>query len=181
GGVEGGGGGGVGEGGGGGRVVMRGADADGLDGAVVMQRARARWSTETIVTAAIAVLGVMTATIAAVHTLWGLVLVMLVSGGAWIAFISLTNALVQTLAPDWVRARVLAIFILITHGALAAGSVVWGAVGSQVSLDAALIASGVATLGTTRWPSCSDCRTTPPISRPGTTGDCRQSSRPCPV
>jgi MFS family permease len=122
--------------------------AGAVGGAVVMQRARARWSSEAVVATAVAILGLMTATIAAVHNLPGLMLVMLVSGGAWITFISLANAVVQTLAPDWVRARVLAMFMLITQGGLAAGSVIWGTIGSRATVDAALVWAGVATLGT---------------------------------
>jgi MFS family permease len=117
-------------------------------GAVMMQRARARWSTEAVVSAAIAILGVMTAVIASMHTLTGLIMVMVISGGAWITFTSVVSALVQTIAPDWVRARVLSIFMLITQGGLAGGSVVWGTIGSRVSVDAALIASGIATIAT---------------------------------
>jgi MFS family permease len=122
--------------------------AGAIGGAVVMQRARARWSIEVVVSVAVGILGAMTAAIAGVHTLPGLMVIMIVSGGAWIAFISLANALVQTLAPDWVRARVLAIFMLITQGGLAAGSVVWGAVGSRAGVDAALIAAGMVTVAT---------------------------------
>jgi MFS family permease len=98
---------------------------------------------------AIAILGAMTAAIAGVHNLAGLMLVMFVSGGAWITFISLASALVQRLAPDWVRARLLSIFMLITQGGLAAGSVVWGTVASHVSVDAALFWAGLATIATT--------------------------------
>jgi MFS family permease len=123
--------------------------AGAVGGAVVMQRARARWSSEAVVTTAVAILGVMTAAIAAIHNLPGLMLVMVICGGAWISFISLANALVQTLAPDWVRARVLAMFMLVTQGGLAAGSVVWGAIGSRTTVDAALLLAGLATLGTT--------------------------------
>jgi len=123
--------------------------AGAVGGAVVMQRARARWSSEAIVRTAVATLGVTIAAIAAIHSLPGLMLVMLISGGAWITFISLANAIVQTLAPDWVRARVLAMFMLITQGGLAAGSVIWGALGSRVSVDAALLVAGLATVATT--------------------------------
>ena len=52
---------------------------------------------------------------------------MLVGGAAWITFISLINALVQNLAPDWVRARVLAIFILVYQASFALGSARLGA------------------------------------------------------
>jgi MFS family permease len=84
--------------------------------------------------------------------------VMLVSGGAWIAFISLASALVQMMAPDWVRARVLAIFMLISQGGLAAGSALWGTLATRASIDTALVWAGVGTIATTalrlwmRWP-----------------------------
>lgn len=130
-------------------VLLGAFGAGAIGGAVVMQRARARWSSEAVVSAAIVILGVMTTAIPRIHTLAALIVVMAISGGAWITFISLANALVQTLAPDWVRARVLAIFMLITQGGLAAGSVVWGTIGSRVSVDAALIVSGIATIATT--------------------------------
>jgi MFS family permease len=119
-----------------------------VGGALVMQAARARWSTEAVVSVAVAILGATIAAIAAVHNLPGLMLVMLVSGGAWITFVSLANALVQGLAPDWVRARVLAIFMLVTQGGLAAGSALWGMVGSRATVDTALLWAGLGTVAT---------------------------------
>jgi MFS family permease len=101
------------------------------------------------VSAAVATLGATIAALASVHNLTGLMFVMFVSGGAWIIFISLANALVQTLAPDWVRARVLALFMLVTQGGLAAGSVLWGAVASRASVDTALLWAGFSTIATT--------------------------------
>jgi hypothetical protein len=47
-----------------------------------------------------------------------------------------------------VRARLLAIFMLITQGALAAGSVVWGMVASRATVETALLAAGLATCAT---------------------------------
>jgi MFS family permease len=129
-------------------VLLGAFGAGAVGGAVVMQRARARWSTEAVVSAAVAMLGVMTAVIASMHTLPGLIVVMIISGGAWLTFISLASALLQTLAPDWVRARVLSIFMLITQGGFAGGSVVWGLLASRVNVGAALILSGIATVAT---------------------------------
>jgi MFS family permease len=123
--------------------------AGAVGGALAMQAARARWSTEGVVSIAVIVLGTTMMAMATLHNLAALMLVMLVSGGAWITFISLANALVQALAPDWVRARVLAIFMLITQGGLAAGSAWWGTVGSRAGVDAALFWAGLATLATT--------------------------------
>jgi transmembrane secretion effector len=50
---------------------------------------------------------------------------------AWVLFISLINALVQNLAPDWVRARVLSIFTLVYMGSFALGSAAWGGVAQR--------------------------------------------------
>ncbi|MEP7304853.1 MAG: MFS transporter [Acidobacteriota bacterium] len=78
----------------------------------------------------------------------GLGVLMLVAGGAWIIFVSLFSALVQTLAPDWVPARVLAMFMLIFQGGLAAGSALWGLIGQREGIDAALLWAGIGTVAT---------------------------------
>src|SRR5262249_55446553 len=87
--------------------------AGAIVGAVLMQTLRARFSTEMIVSAGIVILGTAMVMITRLHRLSTLALVILVGGAAWVLFISLINALVQNLAPDWVRARVLAIFTLV--------------------------------------------------------------------
>ena len=112
-------------------------------GAVVMQAARTRWTTEAVSSISVAILGGTIVTLSLMHTLPGLMLTLVVSGGAWLTFISLANALVQNLAPDWVRARVLALFMLVTQGGLAAGSALWGAVGSNAGVDTALLWAGL--------------------------------------
>ena len=73
---------------------------------------------------------------------------MLIGGAAWVTFISLINALVQNLAPDWVRARVLAIFILVYQGSFALGSAVWGAVAQRAGIRVALVYAGIGTIAT---------------------------------
>jgi MFS family permease len=118
-------------------------------GAFVLQPARARWSTETVASAGVAILGMATIAVGILHNLAALSVVMLAGGGAWIIFISLITALVQKLAPDWVRARVLAVFMLVFQGGMAAGSAVWGALGQHTSVQTALIWAGLGTVVTT--------------------------------
>jgi len=129
-----------------------------IGGALTMQQARARWTPDSIVTAAVSVLGVATIAIGSLRELRGLLVAMLFSGGAWIVFFSIANAQIQTLSPDWIRARLLAIFMLLTEGGLALGSVVWGMVASRMTVRTALISAGLATVASTllaliaRWP-----------------------------
>jgi MFS family permease len=121
--------------------------AGAIGGALLMQTLRARFSTEIIVSAGVVILGTAIVTISRLHGLSTLALVILVSGAAWVLFISLINALVQNLAPDWVRARVLAIFTLVYMGSFALGSAAWGGIAQHQSVRLALVYSGLGTVG----------------------------------
>jgi len=120
--------------------------AGAIGGAFIMQMACAKWSNEVIVSAAVAILGLVILTLSALHSLLTLAPVMLLGGAAWVNFISLISALIQNLAPDWVRARVLAIFILIYQGSFALGSAAWGEVAQRAGVEVALICAGVGTM-----------------------------------
>jgi MFS family permease len=74
---------------------------------------------------------------------------MVLAGSAWILFLSLFNELVLDHAPDWVRARVLAISTLVFQGAIAAGSAVFGVVAARFGIGSALLYAGVGTIATT--------------------------------
>ena len=113
-----------------------------IGGALLLQQPRKRLSTDAVVSASVAVLGVATAVTGMFRTPATLGPLMLVAGASWITFISLFSAMVQTMAPDWVRARTLAIFLLVFQGGLAAGSAVWGVVGERAGIDAALACAG---------------------------------------
>lgn len=115
-------------------------------GAVAMQRARSRWSADVIVTAGIAIFGLTTIAAGAVRALAPLGIVMLIGGAAWISFISLFNVQVLNQTPDWVRARVLAVSMLVFQGGVAAGSATWGALAARVGLGRALVWAGIGTI-----------------------------------
>jgi MFS family permease len=118
-------------------------------GALLMQRARARWSTEAVVAGGIALFGSATLVASMLRSLPVLAIVMLVAGSAWIIFLSLFNVLVLAHAPDWARARVLAVSTLVFQGAVAAGSATWGVVAARFGIDMALLCAGAGTLATT--------------------------------
>lgn len=115
-------------------------------GALVMQSARDRWKMESIVSTGVVSLGLVILAMSGLHRLSSLAGVMVVGGAAWIVFISLISALVQNLAPDWVRARVLAIFMLVYQGSYALGTAAWGAVAQRSGVRAALVYSGIGTI-----------------------------------
>jgi MFS family permease len=118
-------------------------------GALVMQRARSRWSADVIVTVGIGMFGLTTFAAGALRALPLLGAVMLIGGAAWISFISLFNVQVLNQTPDWVRARVLAVSLLVFQGGVAAGSATWGAVAARVGLGRALLWAGIGTIMST--------------------------------
>jgi predicted MFS family arabinose efflux permease len=118
-------------------------------GALVLQRVRARWPGDAVVSVGIAVFGMVAIAAGQLRVVWALGVVMLIGGAAWVSFISLFNVQVLNRAPDWVRARVLAIFMLVFQGAVAAGSATWGAVAARAGVSRALLWAGVGTILTT--------------------------------
>jgi MFS family permease len=120
----------------------------GVLGAMAMQSARDRWRLETVASGAVVLLGAMIVTAGAVRSVPSLAVAMLVAGAGWLVFISLISALVQALAPEWARARVLAVFILIFQGGVAAGSAMWGALATRSGIPITFAVAGLATIAT---------------------------------
>jgi len=57
------------------------------------------------------------------------------------------NVAVQTAVPEWVRARTLAVYLLIFQGGTAAGSTLWGTVAARAGLSMSLLGAAVGLLG----------------------------------
>ena len=112
-------------------------------GAIALQPLRSRWSVEAVVSGGVVIVGVAMIGMGSVHTLGALLPLMIAAGTAWICFVSLISALMQTLTPDWVRARVLAMFLLVFQGSVAIGSAAWGAVAQRVGVQTALHWAGL--------------------------------------
>src|SRR5579859_4981765 len=107
-------------------VLLGGFGAGAVLGALLLQRARDRWSADVIVSVGITAFGLVTVASGVLRAIWLLGAVMVVGGASWVSFLSLFNVYILNLAPDWVRARVLAIAMLVFQGAVAAGSATWG-------------------------------------------------------
>lgn len=83
-------------------------------------------------------------------------LAMVAIGFAWITTVSTFNVFVQSIVAGWVKARAIGVYMLIFQGALAIGSLLWGALASQFTVTAAFgvsIAGLILTIaGAFLWP-----------------------------
>ena len=119
-----------------------------IAGAVGLPKLRARVRGDFIVAGASATYALVLVGLAWIHSFAGLIPVMLISGAAWIAVLSSLQVAAQTSVPAWVKARALAVYILIFFGTSALGAAVWGAVASYFSPSLALtVAAGVLLVG----------------------------------
>jgi MFS family permease len=114
-------------------------------GAMVLQRTRSRLSTETLLSSATAIFAAIVLSLALLRTPSILCFLMLFGGASWTAIMSLFNIMVQELAPDWVRARVLAVYLFVFQGSVTIGSTLWGFVALRTGVHATLAAASVGT------------------------------------
>jgi MFS family permease len=115
-----------------------------LAGAVVLPRIRPHVPLDGVVAGAIVLLALVTAASGQIHQLGLLCLVMSIGGAAWIGILASLNYAAQTMAPPWVRARSLSMYLLVLQGGMAIGSMIWGAVATRLGVPDALALAGVA-------------------------------------
>jgi MFS family permease len=115
--------------------------------AMVLQRTRSRVSSETLLSVATAAFAGVILSLALLRSPVILCLLMLLGGASWTAVMSLFNIMVQELAPDWVRARVLAVYLFVFQGSVAVGSTLWGYIALHANVHRALVFAAIGTAG----------------------------------
>ena len=107
-------------------------------GAIFLPKLRSHFSTDTLVAAATIMFAAATTALAEVRHFGLLCLILMLAGMAWITLMTSFNVATQTAVPSLIRARVLALYLLILHGGMAAGSVLWGSVTQHAGVAVAL-------------------------------------------
>ena len=81
------------------------------------------------------------------NRLWLTLAILVASGLAVILIMNLANALVQTLTPDALRGRVMAVYSMVFFGMMPVGALWVGVVAERVGEAAAVISGALAVLG----------------------------------
>ena len=119
-------------------VLLGAVGAGAIAGAVCLPRLRQRWGADQLVLgASISAAGVMTV-LSLAPPQWAAALLMLLLGMGWIVALTTLNGVAQSVLPNWVRGRGLAIYLMVFNGAMAAGSLGWGLVAASLGLAPAL-------------------------------------------
>ena len=115
-------------------------------GAWVLPKIRERLSMNQVVAAGTVGFALATISLAYVHSFAVLAIALAAGGVAWIAVLSSLNVSAQIVTPSWVRARVMAVYLLVFFGGLAGGSAVWGFAAARVGVSTALLFAAIGLL-----------------------------------
>src|ERR1700687_4806363 len=112
-------------------------------GAWLLPKVRERLSVNRLVAAGTVVFALATISLAYIHSFGVLAGALAVGGVGWIAVLSSLTVSAQTVTPSWVRARVMAVYLLVFMGGLAVGRAGWGFVAGTVGVLPALLFAGI--------------------------------------
>ena len=124
-------------------VLLGAVGAGAIGGALLLPRLRARLGADGLMLAASLVAAGVLGGLAASPPQWLAVALLLAIGVAWIVALTTLAGVAQSVLPNWVRGRGLAIYLMVFNGAMAAGSLVWGLVAQRAGLPATLLAGGI--------------------------------------
>jgi MFS family permease len=112
-------------------------------GATVLPRLRERFLVDRLMAAATLLFAVASATLGAVHAPIPAGVVLVGAGMAWLAVMSSINVAAQTAVSGWVRARALAVSLLVIQGSMAGGALLWGGLADRIGVpNVLLLAAG---------------------------------------
>ncbi|HVJ01689.1 MAG TPA: MFS transporter, partial [Sphingomonas sp.] len=107
-------------------------------GALLLPRLRSRIALNRLTIAAAFVFAGASATLGAARSFPVALGVLFLAGAAWIAMMAALNGAAQFAVPAWVKARALAIYLLVFQGSMTAGAALWGWVAATWSVPVAL-------------------------------------------
>lgn len=108
-------------------------------GAANLHRLRRRFGFDRLAAVATLVFAAALVVLAATDSVAVAAVALFAAGGGWLSTLSGFNVAAQTAVPSWVRARALASYLVVFYGAMAGGSMLWGALAGRVGTSAALV------------------------------------------
>lgn len=154
-------------------------------GALVLQRTQSFLSVDVMLAIGSTIFATCLWATAMFKSIVLLCLAVALGGAAWTAVMSLMTTVMQNIAPDWVRARATAMFMLVYMGAWAGGSAFWGYLAAHRGTHFALVIAAVGTAASpvliliSRMPDkTADLRAWDPWGKPVLAGEVRLDQGP---
>lgn len=107
-------------------------------GAILLKRLRKTIPANKISVRSTLLFALSTLALAHAGAVWIAASVMFAAGFAWIGMLTSLNVAAQAASPGWVKARALAVYLLVMQGGMTGGSILWGSLASNTSVATAL-------------------------------------------
>jgi MFS family permease len=114
-------------------------------GALVLQRTQSFLSVDAMLAIGSTMFAACLLAMATFRSIVLLCLAIALGGAAWTAVISLMSTVMQNVAPDWIRARAAAVFMLVYMGSWAGGSAFWGYLAAHRGTHLSLVIAAIGT------------------------------------
>jgi MFS family permease/quinol monooxygenase YgiN len=118
----------------------------GLAGAFILPKLRQKYSIDRIVGGACFVMGLIMIALAFTRSIYVVYGLMVFVGIASLAVMVSLNVAAQSAVPTWVKARALAVHLLLFQGFMTLGSLLWGAIAQSYNISTSLNIAGVGLL-----------------------------------
>ena len=127
-------------------LLLGGIGIGAVSAAMVMPALRRRASRDALVRGATLLFAAATAGLALARTMPGLLPAVLAAGAGWLALLTTLHVSAQTAVPQWVRARALSVYLMVSAAGMTGGAVLWGVVATRWGVPPALFAAAVGAL-----------------------------------
>ncbi len=127
-------------------ILLGAVGAGAIGGALIMPKLREHLSSDGLLLGSAIVTALVMTALSFAPPQWLAIVVLLFLGAAWITALTTLNGTAQAVLPNWVRGRGLAVYLTVFNGAMTAGSLGWGAIGSAVGIPATLLIGAVSLL-----------------------------------
>jgi MFS family permease len=118
--------------------------AGAIAGAIALPQLRQRLTTAHLVLAATLATSAASAGLVAVDSVAHAASLLAAAGASWIVVLTLLNTAAQSVLPNWVRGRGLAVYLTVFFGSMTLGSVIWGQLAQITSIQIALLTAAAA-------------------------------------
>ncbi|MCA1494530.1 MFS transporter [Sinorhizobium alkalisoli] len=122
-------------------ILLGAVGAGAIGGALVMPRLRAHLDADGLLLISAVLTAAVMALLSFAPPQWAAFGALLVCGAAWITALTTLNSTAQSILPNWVRGRSLAVYLTVFNGAMTGGSLIWGAVAEAIGVPLTLLVS----------------------------------------
>jgi MFS family permease len=114
-----------------------------VGGAVLLKPVRQRMGRNTLLGCATVAYTIGVLAVAVLHDAAVVAVLLVLAGAGWLGALSTLNTVLQLALPAWVRARALAVYLMVFLGGQGVGALIWGLVAAGLGAATTLAVSGV--------------------------------------